>query len=174
MKCENSRNHRYIFYFLFAALMFFSQACVDKPDLSETEVEQKVFQLVNEYRIGMGLRQLSWEENIAEQCRIHSRNMANGLVAVGHDGFDGRVETLLKAIAFSVAGENVAFVSGYTNPAVLAVNEWLNTEEHRANIESDYSLTGVGVIRSQNGDYYITQIYVRGVASVAPAAKPMP
>ena len=88
--------------------------------------------------------------------------MAVGMVVVGHEGFDSRVAALLEVMSFSVAGENVAFVTGYTDPAILAVNEWLNTDEHRANIESDYDLTGVGVSRNQSGDYYITQIYIRG------------
>ena len=152
----------YILPLAIVLMLIPTQGCLNQPDLSEVEVEQKVFQLVNEYRVGLGMENLQWNESVAAQCRAHSKNMAIGMVIVGHDGFDARVTTLLEMISFSVAGENVAYVSGYTHPAVLAVNEWLNTDEHRANIESDYNLTGVGVARNQSGDYYITQIYIRG------------
>jgi uncharacterized protein YkwD len=135
--------------------------CLSKPDIPESEVEQKIFQLVNEHRSSIGLAELRWNEVIAEECRLHSKDMSSGSVAVGHDGFELRMKNILKAISFSIAGENVAFVSGYTNPAVLAVNEWLNSSEHLANIESDFNLTGVGVSRNDTGDYYITQIFVR-------------
>jgi uncharacterized protein YkwD len=135
---------------------------VSKPDIPASEVEQKVFQLVNEHRVSIGFDELTWNELIAEQCREHSKNMSAGTVEIGHSGFDDRVKSLLENIPFSIAGENVAFVSGYTNPAVLAVDEWLGSSEHRVNIESDFNLSGVGVIRNNNGDYYVTQIFVRG------------
>ena len=135
--------------------------CLSKPDISEGEVEQKIFQLVNEHRSSIGLEELKWSEVIAEECRFHSKDMSAGSVPVGHEGFDQRMKNILKSISFTIAGENIAYVSGYTNPAILAVNEWLNSNEHLANIESDFNLTGVGVSRSETGDYYITQIFVR-------------
>jgi len=137
------------------------QNCVSKPDIPASEVEQKVFQLVNEHRVNIGFDELTWNEQISEQCREHSKNMSSGIVEVGHSGFDDRIKKILEFIPFSIAGENVAFVSGYTNPAVLAVDEWLSSQEHRVNVESDFNLTGIGVIRNNNGDYYITQIYIR-------------
>lgn len=142
-------------------LVFIFQSCVSKPDIPASEVEQKVFQLVNEHRVSIGFDELEWDETIAEVCREHSKNMSAGIAQVGHQGFDQRIKSLFETIDFSVAGENIAYVSGYTNPAVLAVNEWLDSSEHRVNIESDFNLTGVGVSRNNNGDYYITQIYVR-------------
>lgn len=141
--------------------MLMIPGCLSKPDIPESEVEQKVFQLVNEYRSGIGLEELRWSEVIAEECRVHSQNMSSGSIAVGHDGFELRIKNILKTIRFTIAGENIAVISGYTNPAVLAVNEWLNSSEHLANMESDFNLTGVGVARSDTGDYYITQIFVR-------------
>jgi uncharacterized protein YkwD len=135
--------------------------CMNKPDIPASEVEQKVFQLVNEHRASIGFDELAWNETIAEQCREHSKNMSTGIVPVGHSGFDERIKKLLGFISFSIAGENVAFVSGYSNPAVLAFNEWLNSQEHQVNLESDFNLSGVGVIRNNNGDYYITQIFIR-------------
>lgn len=146
---------------LVVAFVILLQNCVSKPDIQASEVEQKVFQLVNEHRVNIGFDELTWNEQIAEQCREHSKNMSAGIIEVGHSGFDDRINRLLEFIPFSIAGENVAFVSGYTNPAVLAVDEWLGSPEHRVNIESDFNLTGVGVIRNNNGDYYITQIFIR-------------
>ncbi len=156
MKIKNT-----IILFLVLVISFLFQSCLSKPDISESDVEQKVFQMVNEHRISIGFEELEWNETIAEQCRLHSKNMSSGNIPVGHDGFSQRVKNLLETIHFSIAGENIAYVSGYTNPAVLAVNEWLDSNEHRVNIESDFNLSGVGVSRNSSGDYHITQIFLR-------------
>jgi uncharacterized protein YkwD len=146
---------------LVASFTVLLQNCVSKPDIPASEVEQKIFQLVNEHRVSIGFDELTWNQQISDQCREHSKNMSAGNVEVGHSGFEDRMKKLLESIPFSIAGENVAFVSGYTNPAVMAVDEWLGSSDHRVNIESDFNLTGVGVVRNNNGDYYITQIFVR-------------
>jgi uncharacterized protein YkwD len=80
--------------------------------------------------------------------------------AVGHDGFNGRVANIRKTIPVVNAGENIGYISGYTNPAVAIFNEWLTSFGHVKNIEGRYDLTGVGAARNHNGDYYITQIFI--------------
>jgi len=150
-----------ILVFLFAVFVFFS--CEDKtetPDVTvEGALEDEVFQLVNEYRVSKGLPELVLNANITAECRVHSKNMALGTVPFGHDGFDARVETLSRQIeGVTGAAENVLY--GATS-AQQAVDLWLNSTGHRENIEGNYSLTGIGVFKAANGDYYFTQIFLR-------------
>lgn len=133
---------------------------MQNPELSEFDVEQRLFQLVNEYRISVGMPLLEWNETISEVCRSHSSDMASGLVPVGHDGFNSRIDILRQSIPLLFAGENIGFITGYTNPAVAIFNEWMISSGHLKNIEGQFSLSGIGVARNINGAYYITQIFV--------------
>jgi len=125
------------------------------------DIENRVFELVNEHRTSEGLATLGWSELIAEQCRIHSEDMAEGTVDFGHDGFNDRVENIRQEIDVVRAGENVAYNMGYIDPAQQAVDAWLLSSGHRQNIEGDYVLTGVGVAKSEGDAYYFTQIFIQ-------------
>ena len=135
--------------------------CLVKPDIAETEIEQKVFSLINQHRLSLGLNELAWHEAIAEECRIHSKNMADGVVPFGHEGFYERIHNIRKEIAYLRAGENLAWISGASDPASYIVNEWLGELDHRHNIEGDFNMSGVGVAKERRGDYYITQIFIK-------------
>ena len=84
--------------------------------------------------------------------------MANGSVAFGHDGFNGRVKTISKKIDH-VRGfaENVAFGD---MGAKEVVKMWLGSSGHRKNIEGHYNLTGIGIAKARDGNLYFTQIFI--------------
>ena len=44
--------------------------------------------------------------------------------------------------------------------AKQVVNMWLNSDGHRKNIEGNYNLTGIGVVKGKDGALYFTQIFV--------------
>lgn len=125
------------------------------------EVEARVHQLINQYRSDKGLPPLVLSDIITTQARQHSRNMADGTVPFSHDGFAQRVEAIKTQIAVAAAGENVAMNSGYTDPAKVAFDGWIDSDGHRANIEGDYDLTGIGVMQSATRGYFLTQIFVK-------------
>jgi uncharacterized protein YkwD len=148
--------------FVLVAFVLLSVNCKINPDLSAVEVEQSVFQKVNEYRLSIQLGQLAWQDVIAQQCRNHSDNMAAGKTAVGHEGYEERfdnIETYLPGAIF--LGENVVYVSGHPDPAEYALDLWLSKPTHKANIENNFDLTGVGAAIGGDGSFYITQIFVR-------------
>jgi uncharacterized protein YkwD len=126
-----------------------------------SDIEQRVYELANEHRISEGLVTLQWSEIIAEQCRIHSQDMAQGIVDFGHDGFSERIDNIRDEIMVTAAGENVAYNIGEQDPANAAVEAWLSSPGHRANIEGDYNFTGVGVAKTNDDTYYFTQIFIR-------------
>ncbi|MBD3243541.1 MAG: CAP domain-containing protein [Chitinivibrionales bacterium] len=125
-------------------------------------IEMRVHALVNAHRAGLGLAQLQWSGIIAEQCRSHSENMADGTTPFGHSGFSDRGAAIDPYIPHTASAENVARVSAtVTDPAQSAVTIWLGSSGHRGNIEGNYDMTGVGVARSADGRYYFTQFFLR-------------
>jgi uncharacterized protein YkwD len=129
--------------------------------VSIATLEQKVLVQINQYRATKGLRSLTLNATVAQQARIHSQNMASGSVPFGHQGFQQRFQTIAAVIPLMAMAENVAYNSGYSDPATVAVQGWLKSPGHKTNIEGNYNLTGIGVAKSRTGAYYFTQIFVR-------------
>ena len=141
--------------------VFFIAHCANRAhDREYADIEDQVYELINQHRSNQGLEKLDWNNIIAEQCLIHSKNMADGSVEFGHSGFNERVENIKKEMTTLGAGENVAYNLGQTDPAQAAVSAWLESPGHRQNIEGNYQLTGVGVAR-EDDIYYLTQIFIR-------------
>lgn len=125
------------------------------------DLEQATFNSINAHRASIGLAKLNWSGVMAGQARGHSEAMADGRVNFSHDGFQDRVDAIKKEISIGGAGENVAMNWGSADPVGVAVSGWLNSTGHKANIEGDYDLTGVGVAKSSDGKYYLTQMFVK-------------
>jgi uncharacterized protein YkwD len=132
---------------------------VAQGNVNTGAIEAAVFQKINQYRASQNLPLLNRNSTIDNQARIHSRNMASGKVAFGHDGFSGRVAAT--GIAYSRVAENVAYNQGHQDPATQAVQGWLNSSGHLANIRGNYNQTGIGVARNNQGQIYFTQIFLR-------------
>lgn len=157
--------HVLILPFVFL-LLFVSCSEDDGPvtppvDTGITEIEARVHTLINQYRVEKGYAPLTLKDVITTQARQHSNNMASGSVPFSHDGFQQRVDEIKKQIDVGGAGENVAMNSGYTDPARVAFDGWIKSDGHRANIEGNYDLTGIGVAQNSSGTYYLTQLFVK-------------
>lgn len=153
---------------LFALLLMLAVSCseddgpISPPiDPGISEIEARVHQLINQYRVEEGLTPLTRSDIITTQARAHSNNIADGSVPFSHDGFEQRVEAIKAEIALAGAAENVAMNSGYSDPAAISVEKWIESDTHRANIEGNYDLTGIGVAQAASGRYYLTQIFVK-------------
>lgn len=58
-------------------------------------------------------------------------------------------------------GENIAFLQGYDNPAVIAVEKWMQSPSHKKNVlNANWSESGVGVVVTPDGAYYFTQVFL--------------
>ena len=126
-------------------------------------LEKSVFTQINQYRAKRGLGQLNLSEKISQQARIHSQNMATGKVPFSHQGFERRVMAI--PLKYSSAAENVAYNTGYSNPANEAVSGWLKSPGHLKNLQGKYNLTGVGVATNEQGQVYLTQIFLNARVS---------
>jgi uncharacterized protein YkwD len=124
------------------------------------ELEKLVHQQINQYRQSLNLSPLQLDPLISKQAKIHSENMAQGIVPFSHDGFEQRVKALDDSIKYRRVAENVAYNQGYSDPVGQAVQGWLNSSDHRHNIEGNYDLTGIGVAKNARGEYYFTQLFI--------------
>ncbi len=118
-----------------------------------------ILRLINEHRTEMALKPLVMNKAISNVAAGHSRNMATEKVPFGHKGFDDRMDLLAEKLKpTSSFAENVAY--GATT-ADEAYDLWINSPGHRQNIEGDFNLTGIGIVKSKSGDLYYTQIFVK-------------
>lgn len=151
--------NRLIFAF-FAFILLSFRACSQSPEQinGEIQLQQSVLDYVNQYRRGRGLAPLKMMPLITAEALKHSKNMADGRVDFGHDGFDGRADRLMSQIEQSNAiAENVAYGKF---SAQEVVNRWIQSAGHRKNIEGKFNLTGVGIIKRSDGYIYFTQIFL--------------
>ena len=139
-------------------MILFLFSCQKEKEAVDLSLEDEIVSLVNQHRNTKGLSTLETSTEAANEALIHSQNMAEGSVAFGHDGFDDRVASLKSKINQSRTGENVA--AGQTT-AEEVMEDWLNSDGHRANIEGDFTHIGVGVAQTKEGEYYFTQIFVK-------------
>ena len=126
-------------------------------------LEHFVHNLVNEYRLGRGLKPLEYREELAVIAHVHSRAMATHTTPYGHGGIDDRAHRVSNFMPYSRFGENVAMIAGGAQggEAKAAVAGWLQSPGHRDTIVGDFSLTGIGISQSDQGAYYFTQIFMR-------------
>lgn len=124
-------------------------------------LEKSVYQKVNQYRKSKKLPPLKLDSRISQQARKHSEAMAKGKVPFSHDGFDNRIKVIAKSLDYRSAAENVAFNQGYSKPEQQAVEGWIKSTGHRKNMEGNYDTTGIGVSKNAEGEYYLTQIFIK-------------
>ncbi|HEY9804201.1 MAG TPA: CAP domain-containing protein [Leptolyngbyaceae cyanobacterium] len=129
-----------------------------QTDGNSASIEQSVFDQINQYRQSQNLPPLTRNASIDQQARNHSENMASGKVPFSHQGFEQRVQA--SGVAFKDAKENVAYNQD-RDPATRAVQSWLKSSGHLANIRSNTNLTGIGVAVNGQGVVYLTQIFIR-------------
>ena len=128
------------------------------------DLEQQVFQLINEKRREQGLRQLEWSESIAKIARLHSQNMADNNF-FSHTGLDGSIVSdradksgLNK---WRAIGENIAYNRGYKQPIEFAVERWLQSPSHKQNLlNKEWRESAVGIAVTPEGTYYFTQVFL--------------
>ncbi len=155
-------------FFLIVSMLLLSCAPKQAPSVSEpyaTEevaadgMEASILQYVNDHRRAKGLPSLQSNAVTNQQSYQHSKNMATGKTAFGHDGFEKRIETIKKSFGWiSASSENVAY--GKLS-AKEVVKGWLNSPGHKKNIEGNYRYTGIGFYKDRKGVIYFTQIFFR-------------
>ncbi|CAM1354341.1 CAP domain-containing protein [Tenacibaculum insulae] len=150
-----SKKHFLILLIAFSFLSCGDNSTDEIEDLENKSITQEVHQLVNEHRATIGKSALSFNDQISEMALEHTKYMINK-GKISHDNSDARftqLKTLFGATSFA---ENVA---SHQRTAKEVVTSWLNSPNHRSNIEGDFTHTGIGVSQNSSGNYYFTQLF---------------
>lgn len=139
----------------------FAQDASIKPN----EIELRAFEQTNQERIKNGLPPFVWDDEMSRLARNHSESMSR-LGYFSHVTPDGkRLPDRARAIGirhYSVLGENIAYNQGYEDPGALAVERWMQSPKHRANIlSSEFRAMAIGSYVAPDGSVYLTQTFIK-------------
>ena len=122
------------------------------------ETETKLVTLINDYRTSKGLNTLQVVNHISFKSQEHNEYMIDNNV-VNHDYFEQRSNNIIKVLGAERVGENIAY--NYTS-AQSAMQAWLNSSGHKANIEGDYTHIGISVsVDPVTGSKYYTNMFMK-------------
>lgn len=132
---------------------------------STANMETQVIEQINQVRRQQGLSELRFNEKLAIVARRYSEKMAekNFFSHTSPEG-DTMVERVrAEGVYYIMIGENLFKGTNLSQPVSIAVDGWMNSPGHRANIlRPEYRETGVGVWRIGN-TYYMTQLFLRSM-----------
>lgn len=134
----------------------------DSSALSARSIERRVFDLVNNERVKIGLQPLIWLDRAADSARTHSQDMA-GNNYFSHKDLGGKLAGSRADKCglndWRLIGENIAWISGGGDTASRTVNSWMRSEGHRENmLNPKFKESGIGLAVTREGKYYFTQI----------------
>jgi uncharacterized protein YkwD len=135
------------------------------PGLDQANpIERRAFDETNRERIKNGLPPFVWDGELCLMARNHSENMARrGFFShVTPEGVRLRDRAKAVGIArFTVVGENIAYNLGYDDPGAFAVERWMLSPGHRANIlYTGFRAMAVGTSVGPDGAVYLTQTFI--------------
>jgi uncharacterized protein YkwD len=130
---------------------------------SEGELEDRVFEAINQERGRQGLPPLQRAGDLSAVARKHSRDMMarNYFAHQSPEGDDLRGRFARSGIGhWRVIAENIAYNSGYSDPVSVAVEGWMQSPGHRRNIlDPRLQESGIGVAVDRTGRTYFTQVF---------------
>jgi uncharacterized protein YkwD len=141
-----------------------SGAMREPASMTVSSMERRAFELINVERAKNGKAPLVWDAELCRMAELHSQHMAqqNFFSHVGPDGLN--VEHRARAIGLQnwrVLGENIAYNRGFDDPVGFAVEGWMHSEGHRANIlNASFNRSAIGVVRTPEGRVYLTQVFI--------------
>jgi uncharacterized protein YkwD len=97
-------------------------------------------------------------------ARDHSENMSReGYFS--HTTPDGKRlkerAQLVGILQFRVVAENIAYNQGYEDPGAFAVERWMSSPKHRANIlSSEFRAMAIGSYVAADGAVFLTQTFI--------------
>ena len=134
-----------------------STATMKVMDYSYDSSELEAMNLINTYRVSVGLNELQQINHISYKSEEHDHYMIRNNV-VNHNDFVARSENLISVLGAKRVGENIAY--NYNSPQSV-VKAWLNSPTHKENLEGDYTHFGISIRTNPDGKKYYTNIFVK-------------
>ena len=135
------------------------------PTLDEANaIERRTFEQTNLVRVQNGLPALTWDADVCRLAREHSAHMSReGYFS--HTSPDGkRLRDRVRLVGigqYRVVAENIAYNQGYEDPGAFAVERWMLSPKHRANILSpEFQSMAIGSFVGPDGAVYLTQTFI--------------
>lgn len=135
------------------------------PTLDQANaIERRAFEETNLIRTQNGLPALTWDADVCRLAREHSAHMSReGYFS--HTTPDGkRLRDRVRLVGigqYRVVAENIAYNQGYEDPGAFAVERWMLSPKHRANILSpEFQSMAIGSFVGPDGAVYLTQTFI--------------
>ncbi|NRT17155.1 MULTISPECIES: CAP domain-containing protein [unclassified Flavobacterium] len=129
---------------------------VEVYNYSTSELE--AMNLINDYRVSIGLNSLKKINHISFKSEEHDHYMIVNKV-VNHDDFVARSQNIIEVLHAKKVGENIAY--NYNSPQ-SALTAWLNSPAHKENIEGDFTHFGLAIKEDPTtGRKYYTNIFAK-------------
>ena len=162
------KNTKFILFALIFSTLTLTSCSSDSDSVSPTVTESQksyshdtteleLLDLINTYRVDNNLNPLEIIEHISYKSGEHNDYMIS-TNTVNHDGFTERKTNLQQVLGAYRVGENVAF--GFSTPQA-AMNAWVASAGHKANLEGDYTHYGVSVRTDNDGRKYYTNMFIK-------------
>lgn len=123
-------------------------------EVAATKMEAELITLINNHRATIGLKKLQPSNNAYRYAKEHNVYMIQ-VNDINHDNFIKRAEGLSSETSATLVAENVA---NQYSTAQQILNAWLNSPNHKGNIETNYEYTGICILTNTSGEHYVTQI----------------
>lgn len=133
-------------------------------------LERSIHDQIDKHRQSLNLPPLTIDPVISAKARSHSQEMAqSGTLSHTMDSVYSPPERLLQGQTlryrqqerkYPSAAENVATTQDYPQPDRIAVQDWIASPAHHRHILGNYNLTGIGVAKNAQGEYFFTQIFI--------------
>lgn len=120
-------------------------------DISISQEEKTLVELINEERINRNLNSLQMDENLCKVAKLKAEDMKqNNYFSHISPTYGSPFDMMKKfGINYNMAGENIALNSN----VIKAHYSLMNSEGHRANILNPYyNKVGVGIVKNKEGN----------------------
>lgn len=127
-------------------------------DFNYNTDELQLADLINQHRVSLGLNPLQLINHVSYKSEEHTQYMI-AKKSVNHDLFAERSENIIEVLGAFKVNENVAY--NFMTPAA-ALNAWLNSPGHKANIEGTFTHFGISIKEDPaTGKKYYTNIFIK-------------
>ncbi|CAM4172282.1 CAP domain-containing protein [Zobellia roscoffensis] len=120
-----------------------------------SSIEQEVIDVVNEYRVSVGLNAVAFNGVAYGYANAHNEYMISEGV-ISHDNFDKRASDLSIDANADFVSENLGM--DFTNADDI-LEAWKNSPTHKKVMEGNFKYTAVSVTADENDVLYFTQLF---------------